>query len=305
MTPPIPGGGEPHLFCFGLGFTALTLCERLMREGWRISGTCRTAKKRRSLAATGIRVHLFDRGRPLDDAVDALTGVTDVLSSVPPDGDGDSVLDHHSDDLIAAHGVRWFGYLSTTGVYGDTGGTEVDEHAPLVPTTERSRRRVAAEQRWLALHETHALPIHLFRLAGIYGPGRSTFDQIRAGRARRIDRPGHLFSRIHVEDIAMVLRASMARPAPGSIYNVCDDEPAEPSDVVTYACRLLDVEPPAKVPFEQAAAEMSQMAQTFWRDNRRVSNKRVKEVLRVVLKYPDYRSGLKAVLEAEQQAQSP
>ena len=299
MTGRIVGGAAPHLFCFGLGYSAMRIVERLQREGWAVSGTCRSAEKQRMLTEKGVRVLLFSRGRPLEDAADALTGVTDVLSSVPPDEEGDPVLDHHHDDLVGMEGVRWLGYLSTTGVYGDTAGAAVDETAPLHPTTERSRRRVAAERQWLDLHRNRGLPIHVFRLAGIYGPGRSVLDQVRAGTARRIDKPGQLFSRIHVDDIASIVRASMARPEPGGIYNVCDDEPAEPAAVVLHACRLLGVEPPPIVPFSEAASTMSPMALTFWRDNRRVINNRLKEALGIELAYPDYRAGLQAILDAE------
>ncbi len=273
-----------------------------MREGWQVSGTTRSAEKQRALSNKGMRVFLFERGRPLDDAVKALTGVTDVLSSVPPDGEGDPVLDHHHDDLVAMEGVRWLGYLSTTGVYGDTGGAAVDETATLRPTTERSRRRVAAERRWLDLYHSNGLPVHGFRLAGIYGPGRNVLDQARAGTARRIEKPGQVFSRIHVDDVASIVRASMARPEPGGIYNVCDDEPAEPSAVVLYACELLGLQPPPVVSFSQAAEAMSPMALTFWRDNRRIVNRRLRDVLKVDLAFPDYRAGLRAILEAERRA---
>jgi nucleoside-diphosphate-sugar epimerase len=293
-------GTAPHLFCFGLGYSAIRIAERLVREGWTVSGTTRSQEKQRALREQGIRVFLFARGRPLADAAEALTGVTDVLNSVPPDAEGDPVLDHHHDDLVAMDGVRWVGYLSTTGVYGDTGGAAVDETAPLHPTTERSRRRVAAERLWLDLCHDHGLPVHVFRLAGIYGPGRSVLDQVRAGAARRIEKPGQVFSRIHVDDIATIVRASMARPEPGAIYNVCDDEPAEPSAVVLYACELLGLDPPSPVSFSEAAKGMSPMALTFWRDNRRIVNRRLKEVLKVALAYPDYRAGLQAILEAEQ-----
>jgi nucleoside-diphosphate-sugar epimerase len=156
-----------------------------------------------------------------------------------------------------------------------------------------------AERLWLELHHSHGLPVHVFRLAGIYGPGRSVVDQVRAGTVRRIEKPGQVFSRIHVEDIATIVRASMARPEPGGIYNVCDDEPAAPSAVVQYACELLGVEPPPAVAFSEAAEGMSQMALTFWQDNRRVVNARLKEVLGVELAYPDYRTGLEAILAAE------
>lgn len=303
MTRRIATGAAPHLFCFGLGYSAMRLAERLMREGWMVSGTCRSAEKQRALSERGLRVFLFARGRPLADPVAAFTGVTDVLSSAPPDDEGDPVLDHHHDDLAAMDGLRWLGYLSTTGVYGDTGGAEVDEMADLYPTTERSRRRVAAERLWLELYRGYRLPVHLFRLAGIYGPGRSVIDQIRAGSARRIEKPGHVFSRIHVDDIATVVRASMARPEPGSIYNVCDDEPAPPRAVVEYACQILGVEPPPVVSFTEAAKEMSQMALTFWRDNRRVANRRIKQVLAVELAYPTYKVGLQAIVDAERPAQ--
>ncbi|TVR82499.1 MAG: SDR family oxidoreductase [Rhodospirillales bacterium] len=297
-------GNAPHLFCFGLGYSANTLAERLLEEGWRISGTCRSEDKRDRLARLGIRAVIFDRDRPLPSPREAFATVTDVLSSVPPDPHGDPVLDRHGADLAAFGDVRWIGYLSTTGVYGDTGGAEVDETAPTKPTSERGRRRVNSEVAWLRLQQRHGLPVHIFRLAGIYGPGRSAIDQVLAGTARRIDRPGHVFSRIHVEDIATILRASMARPEPGTLYNVCDDEPAEPRSVVEYACRLLDRKPPALVPFEQAALNMSPMAQTFWRDNRRVRNDRIKEVLGVRLAYPNYRTGLDALAKGSTTAAS-
>ncbi len=300
MTETIKAGSAPHLFCFGLGYSARVLAGRLASEGWAISGTCRDEETRQALAAEGIRAHLFDREHPLDDPVAALSAITDVLSSVPPDGDGDPVLDRHGADIASMAGLRWIGYLSTTGVYGDTGGTMVDETAPLNPTSERSSRRIAAERLWQELYRSRHLPVHVFRLAGIYGPGRNTIDQVRAGRARRIDKPGHMFSRIHVEDIASTLRASMARPDPGAIYNVCDDVPASQSDVVAYACALLGVTPPTPVPLEELAGEMSPMALSFWRDNRLVDNSRMKLDLGAQLKYSDYRSGLQAILKSQQ-----
>jgi nucleoside-diphosphate-sugar epimerase len=296
--------GAPHLFCFGVGYTALSLARCLLREGWRVSGTCRSAEKARALAEQGISAHVFDRDRPLADPAAMLAGVTDLVSSVPPDAAGDAVLDWHEQAIACAESLRWVGYLSTTGVYGDTGGVAVDEDAPLNPTQGRSRRRVEAERRWLALERDHGLPVHVFRLAGIYGPGRSVFDQIRAGEARRIDRPGHLFSRIHVDDAVWVLRASMARPDPGRIYNVCDDEAAEPADVVRYACLLLGRPPPQMVPLEEAAKAMTPMALSFWHDNRRVDNARIKRELVGRLRYPDYRAGLGAILAAEAAAET-
>ena len=292
--------GEPRLFCFGLGYAARVLAAALMGEGWTVAGTCRDEATRADLAADGIDAFLFDRDRPLDDAGTALGGATHLLSSVPPDAEGDPVLARHAGAIAAMEGLAWAGYLSSTGVYGDTGGAPVDETAAVNPTSERGRRRAEAEEGWLDLRRAAGVPVHVFRLSGIYGPGRSALDTVRAGQARRIDKPGHLFARVHVDDIAAVLRASMARPGPGAVYNVCDDEPAPAADVVAFACELLGVDAPPLVPFHQAAGEMSPMALSFWRDNRRVDNSRIKGELGVRMKFPDYRAGLRAVLAAEE-----
>jgi len=292
-------GRAPHLFCFGLGYSAEALARALVAEGWTISGTCREPARVERLQESGVRVHLFDRDHPLDDPAGAFADVTDILSSIPPDEHGDVVLDHHAAEIIALEGLRWVGYLSTTGVYGSTEGQVVAEDAPLSSSTERGRRRVEAEQCWRDPWKIHGVPVHVFRLAGIYGPGRSVFDQVRAGTARRIDRPGHVFSRIHVDDIARILHASMANPDAGAVYNVTDDEAVEPSTVVAFACGLLGREPPTMVPLEVAAEEMSPMALSFWNDNRRVDNSRIKRDLGIQLRYPNYRAGLAAVLQAE------
>jgi len=292
--------GESRLFCFGLGYAARVLAAALMGEGWTVAGTCRDEATRADLAADGIDAFLFDRDRPLDDAGTALGGATHLLSSVPPDAEGDPVLARHAGAIAAMDGLAWAGYLSSTGVYGDTGGAPVDETAAVNPTSERGRRRAEAEEGWLDLRRAAGVPVHVFRLSGIYGPGRSALDTVRAGQARRIDKPGHLFARVHVDDIAAVLRASMARPGPGAVYNVCDDEPAPAADVVAFACELLGVDAPPLVPFHQAAGEMSPMALSFWRDNRRVDNSRIKGELGVRMKFPDYRAGLRAVLAAEE-----
>lgn len=282
---------SPHLFCFGLGYSAGFLAERLLAKGWRVSGTCRSAEKQARLRSQGIDAHLFDRGTPLDDVAAALSGVTHLLSSVPPDEGGDPVLDQHRPTIDAiAPDLSWIGYLSTTGVYGDRAGGWVDEQSALTPTGERGRRRLAAERAWLALRQ----PAHLFRLAGIYGPGSSALDSVREGRARRVVKPGQVFSRIHVADIAQVLEASMARPNPGAAYNVCDDDPAPPADVITFACALLGVAPPPEVPIEKA--KLSPMAVSFYDDNKRVDNARIKRELGVVLRFPSYRDGLPAIL---------
>ncbi|MEI6556924.1 MAG: SDR family oxidoreductase [Rhodospirillaceae bacterium] len=279
-------GNQPgRLFCFGLGYSARALAAELMAAGWRVAGTSRDEAGLATLAGLGIESHRFEAVTP-----GALAGTTHLLSSVPPDEAGDPVLARHGALLAPLAGtLAWAGYLSTTGVYGDTGGAWVDEAAPLAPSGARQARRIAAERAWLA-----ALPCHVFRLAGIYGPGRSALDQVRAGTAKRIDKPDHLFSRIHVDDISNVLIASFARPNPGAIYNVCDDRPAAPAEVVTEASRLLGVEPPPLQPLVLSA--LSPMAASFWRDHRRVRNDRIRRELGVVLRHPDYRSGLAACL---------
>lgn len=286
----------PRLFVFGLGYSARVVARRLQARGWTVAGTTRNEAAAAALRAEGVEVSLFDRDRPLADPAAALAATTQLLSSVPPDAEGDPVLDLHGPDIAACRRLAWIGYLSTTGVYGDRGGDWVDEESELAPTSARATRRVAAERAWLALHRDHGLPVHLFRLAGIYGPGRSALDQARAGTAKRIDKPGQVFSRIHVDDIATVLEASIARPRPGRAYNVCDDNPAPPAEVVARACALLGREPPPLVPFE--AAELSPMARSFYQDNKRVSNRRIKEELGVTLAYPDYDAGLRAILAA-------
>ncbi len=286
---------EPgRLFVFGLGFSGGVLARRLRGLGWSVVGTTRSADKRAALTAAGIEVLPFDRDHPLPPG--ALAGVTHAVVSVPPDAEGDPVAARHGLDLATLPTLRWLGYLSTTGVYGDHQGGWVDETTPLTPDVSRSERRVGAEAAWLDLLRSHGLPVHIFRLAGIYGPGRSAIDMIRAGRARRVIKPGQVFCRIHVEDIATVLQASMTRPDPGAIYNVADDEPAAPEVPIEEAARLLGVEPPLAVPFDQA--DLSPMAASFYRDSRRVRNDRIKADLGVRLAYPTYREGLRQVLDS-------
>src|SRR5438552_6433916 len=282
----------PHLFGFGFGYTARVLARRLAAEGWIVGGTCRTADK---ASEAGFPVEVFDRDHPLPPK--ALDAVTHLLVSVPPDAAGDPVLAVHGEDIAEIEGLRWLGYLSTTGVYGDRDGGWVDETAELSPSGERGRRRVGAEAGWLELWQRRGVPVHIFRLAGIYGPGRSPFDALRAGTAKRIDKPGQVFSRIHVEDLAQVLAASISRPRPGAVYNVCDDDPAAPEAVVAHAAALLGASAPPLVPFE--AAGLSPMARSFYDDNKRVSNRLIKSELGVTLRYPDFRAGLAAILADE------
>ena len=279
-----------RLFCFGLGFSARVLARRLVAKHWRVAGTCRSADKAKALAEAGIEPFLFDRDKPLADVAAALAGTTHLLSSVPPDAAGDPVLAAFG-PAIAAAGATWIGYFSTTGVYGDHGGAWVNEETPCSPANPRARARLAAEAHW------QALGAHVFRLAGIYGPGRSTIGALRAGTQRRIVKPGQIFSRIHVADIAAAVAASLAAPRPGRIYNLADDLPCPPEDVVDEGARLLGVPPPPTEPFE--GAPLSAMAREFYADSKRVSNARLRHELGVALTYPTYREGLAALVRDE------
>ena len=282
---------------FGLGFSALAFARSLARQGFAVAGTARSPDKAQALEREGFAMTLFDSAGPLEDAESVLAGGTHLLDSIPPARDSIcQPLDWHSADIARMEDVAWIGYLSTTGVYGDHGGDWVDEATVPLPDLERSARRLEAEQNWLVMHERYGLPVHVFRLAGIYGPGRGVLEQIRSGRAKRIVKPGHVFSRIHVDDIVQVLEASMARPNPGAIYNVCDDEPEAPDRVVEYGCELLGIAPPEPVAFEDA--ELSDMARSFYADNKRVRNDRIRDELGVTLKYPSYREGMAADLDA-------
>lgn len=276
-----------RLFCFGLGFSALTLARVAMAQGFAVAGTCRSAAKADQLRAEGIEAYLYGPDHALD--VSALRGTTHLLMSVPPDERGDAIALTFEEE-IKALSLSWAGYLSTTGVYGDRDGDWVDETSPLTPATARGQRRLLAEQQWQALD----LPLHIFRLAGIYGPGRNQLVSLREGTAKRIIKPGQVFSRIHVDDIAQVLAASIARPAPGTAYNVCDNEPAPPQEVVTFAAELLGITPPPEIAFEDA--NLSPMAKSFYSESKKVSNARLRHDLGVELKYPTYREGLRALL---------
>ena len=287
QTPSIKGMTQT-LISFGHGYSAQALVRLLDRSEWRIVATTRSEEKAKKLRADGIEAVLF----PSDEHRVDLDGATHVLISVGPDKDGDVVLRHYGDEIAQLAGEwDWVGYLSTTGVYGDHQGDWVDETTPLTPSTERGRWRVQAEEQWQAIPD---LPLHIFRLAGIYGPGRGPFSKVKSGKARRIIKPGQIFSRTHVEDIAQILAASIARPNPGGVYNVCDDEPAPPQDVIAYAAELLGLPAPEAVDFE--TAEMTPMARSFYAESKRVRNDRIKDELGVTLLYPSYREGLAALL---------
>ncbi len=285
-----------RLFCFGMGYSAQALAADLQDEGWVVAGTVRDPAARADLAARGWALYPFDSERPLDDPAAALAGTTHLLSSVPPDAAGDPVLEHHGADIARLKDLAWAGYLSTTGVYGDRQGGAVDESSERRAVSQRGLRRVAAEDGWLALWRGHGVPVHLFRLAGIYGPGRNALETVRQGGARRIRRPGQVFGRIHRDDIVQVLRASIARPNPGAAYNLSDDEPAPPDEVIAHACALLGVEPPPVEEFESVKDSLSPMARSFYGESKRVSNRRIKDELGVTLRWPTYREGLKGLL---------
>jgi len=278
-----------HLLCFGLGFSARVLAERLAAKGWTVTATSRSAEGAEKIRAAGYNALVFDGTAPLPAT--AWEGVTHVVVSAPPGADGDPVLGLHAGDIAArARQFRWIAYLSTTGVFGDHGGALVTEETPLTPNTDRGHKRLLAENQWLALWRSHGLPVHIFRLAGIYGPGRNQLLSLLDGTAKRVIKEGQIFSRIHVADIANVLEASIAKPNPGGAYNVCDDEAAPPQDVVEYGAKLLGLPVPPAIPFE--AAELSPMARSFYADSKRVSNARLKRELGVSLSYPSFREGL-------------
>ena len=277
------------LLSLGHGYSAAALARRL-GPSWHVIGTTRRAEKAERLRREGLEALIW----PGEGLAPALAAATHVLASIAPDEAGDPLLAAHADAIAAAapH-LKWVGYLSTTGVYGDHQGGWVDESTPLAPTTRRGRQRVLAESQWQALAATSGLPLHIFRLAGIYGPGRGPFEKVRAGTARRIVRENQYFSRIHVDDIATVLAASIARPDPGAIYNVADDDPSPPEDVLAEAARLLGLPLPPEVPFDEA--EMTPLARSFYAESKRVANDRIKRELGVTLAYPDYRAGLAAL----------
>ncbi len=282
-----------RLFCFGLGYSAQSLVRRLSARAMSVAGT------RTSLvepAPPGVRLVAYGGDSASREVTALLAPSTHILVSIPPDLEGDVVLRHFRADIAALPDLAWIGYLSTIGVYGDRKGEWVDETAPVRPTSERSLRRVQAEQAWLDFARETGRRIEIFRLAGIYGPGRSVVDTLKAGTARRIIKPGQVFNRIHVDDIARVIAAAIDTPAGHSLYNVSDDEPAPSEDVLTYAAELMGLPPPPAVPWQQAG--LSGMAATFWTESKRVSNARIRRDLGVDLLYPTYREGLRALVPA-------
>ena len=278
-----------YLLSFGHGYSAQALACNLLPQGWKIIGTTRDKKKLLKLGETGIQPYLWG-----DSGIEeAFSKATAVLISAGPNEEGDPVFLRYN-KLFKKYAAKldWVGYLSTTGVYGDFNGQWVDEKTPLNPQTKRGQLRLTAEQGWQSIS---GLPLHIFRLAGIYGPGRGPFRKVRNGTAKRIIKRGQVFSRTHVDDIAQVLLASLNSPNPGRVYNVCDNDPAPPQDVISYAAELLGLPLPPIVNFDDT--DLSPMARSFYAENKKVDNTRIKSELGVALLYPNYKAGLKSMLQ--------
>lgn len=288
-----------RMLCLGMGYSARAIAVRLAATGsWQITGTARSAEGVADIARSGAAALRFDGSSMSEELVGAIRDATHLLISVPPGEAGDPAFRSVAPLLRETGAATWIGYLSTIGVYGDRQGGWVDESDVPQPTQERSIRRLAAENAWLGIGRETGRAIHVFRLAGIYGPDRNALESILAGEARRIVKLGQVFNRIHVEDIAATVLASIARPRPGGIYNLADDEPAPPEDVIVHAAGLLGLAPPPPIPFEDA--DLSPMARTFYGENKRVRNALIKAELGVRLLYPTYREGLDALLPSVQ-----
>jgi len=288
-----------QLLCLGHGYSARAVTSALAQApDWTITGTSRSVEGAARLAAGGrIKGLVYDGYGASTELAGRLRESTHLLVSAAPDDNGDPLLRHHLNDVLESPMLEWVGYLSTVGVYGDHAGDWVDEAAELKPSSQRSKRRVEAERAWLAIpDEQPHIKVQVFRLSGIYGPGRSAIDNVVKGTARRIIKPGQVFNRIHVEDIASAVIAGLNGAGRHSLYNVTDDEPAPPQDVVAYAAELLGRDIPPDIAFEDA--ELSPMGRSFYAELKRVSNARMKGDLGVALRYPTYREGLKAIKEA-------
>ena len=288
-----------NLLCFGLGYSAEHFVG-LYGDGFaRIVATVRDAERAALLNARlagRLKALVFDGHAAAPELVHAVGEADAVLISIPQDETGDPVLRACGKAFEDAPGLRAAVYLSTVGVYGDRRGDWVDEESPALPGTERSRARLAAEQVWQDFGKRRGIPVAILRLAGIYGPGRSALTQIARGDARRILKPGQIFNRIHVDDIAQAIDAAFARKASG-IFNVADDAPSPPGDPLVFAAHLLGVPPPPEISYEDAAPKMSPLAKSFWQECRRVNNDKLKRALGVTLRYPTYREGLRALFE--------
>jgi len=292
MTQPI----SKSMVVLGLGYAGAAVARAAMAAGFTLAATRRALQPGEAPAGVALL--------PFAEAGPAIAAATHLLVTAGPDTAGeDPVLATHREALRAATGLRWVGYISTTGVYGDRGGGWVDEATPPSPRQERSRRRLRVEEAWAAALAGSGAALDIFRTAGIYGPGRSALDDLRAGAARRVDKRDHLFSRIHRDDIAAaVVAAALNPPAPGGaprILHLADDEPATSAAVTEEAARLLGMAPPPLVPFAEAFASMSPMGRSFWAENRRVGNAATKAALGLAWRFPSYREGLRAILAEE------
>ncbi|MDZ7684349.1 MAG: SDR family oxidoreductase [Gammaproteobacteria bacterium] len=287
---------DRHLFCFGCGYSAIRLAHHVLAAGGRVSGTSRSVEGAARLERLGITAHRFDGSSSLPAT--AFAEVTDMLTSIPPGAGGDDgVLAHHGKLLAHLDTLQWSAVLSTTGVYGDVGGAWIDENAPLQPGTERAARRVSCERRWLDWSRANNKPVQVFRLPGIYGPGRSPFVRLRAGTAQRLIKPGQVFNRIHVDDIARALMLAMRNPEVGPVFHLADGEPAAADVVLEYAAALLGLSSPPAVQVEEA--EISPMARQFYSECKRLSTARAQSLLGFTPLFPSYREGLAAVLAEE------
>jgi nucleoside-diphosphate-sugar epimerase len=284
------------LVIFGLGYSAGFFARAASAKGWEVVGTVRSAQKAGELSKRGLHTLVFGGFAVSAPLAKIIVEADAVLVSAQPDENGDPVLGALAEKLAAAENLRWIGYLSTIGVYGDHGGAWIDETAECRPSSRRSRQRLEIEQDWLAFGERSGKPVQIFRLSGIYGPGRNPITKLRAGTATRLVKPGQVFNRIHVDDIAGVLMASIERPRAGAVYNVTDDEPAPPQDVVSFAAEAAGLEPPPETPFDPA--RLSPMAASFYGENKRVSNALVKRELGYVFRYPEYRQALRDLAAA-------
>jgi nucleoside-diphosphate-sugar epimerase len=285
--------GMSKLFCFGLGYSAAALARRVRPSGWTVSGTSTDAEKANALTRQGYGAFIFNGRAHNANVAEDLRSATHVLLSIPPDANGDPAFTHYRDDIASSPSISWIGYFSSVSVYGDADGGWVDETTTPHPRTERGARRLKAENDWLGLGRQTGKAVVVFRLPGIYGPGRSAIDQLRAGTARRVFKPGQVTNRIHVDDIAAVVEAALHVGTGDRVFNVTDDLPAPPQDVIAYGAELLGVPcPPATDP---ADAGLSPMARSFYAESKKVSNARMKSELGVSLAYPTYVEGLKAI----------
>ena len=284
-----------HLFVFGLGYSTTRLSKRLMALGWRVSGTNRSEQKVIEARSIGISSMIFDQGTPLKEPEKVFSDVTHIIASIPPSEIGEIALLLHSDELRDAASLTWVNYLSTPAVYGDRSGGVASEFDEPTPTSERGERRLAAERAWIDTFSDTRVSVQIMRIAGIYGPGRSVIEQVAAGRARIIEKEGQVFNRIHVDDIGTSLIASMLRPNDKRIYNLADGNPCASGDVTRYACKLLQVEPPTPIKFEDA--QLSDMARSFYSECKILETSRLRNELLVNLRYPSYKEGLRQILQ--------